>query len=180
MAVIPGLPILARWPDMTHSTKRCAIPNSGPILTALRVRKFCPGCNWRCRLTRMSIADASPNDCQSRDCGCAGTNLHGRLFQVPHLRAADAGGVPCPGYQPPVLLRQHRQLVCIRASARQGSGRIDYHEPNWHLLAPMLEDGAEHDFATSVVLWGDLPSAHADFAPSIVSAIEEMDNRWPA
>ena len=69
--------------------------------------------------------------------------------------------------------------VFARRHAR-AQGRIDYHEPNWHLLAPMLEDGAEHDFAKSVVLWGDLPSAHADFAPSIVSAIEEMDNRWPA
>ena len=68
-------------------------------------------------------------------------------------------------------------FACRHARAQ---GRIDYHEPNWHLLAPMLEDGAEHDFATSVVLWGDLPSAHADFAPSIVSAIEEVDNRWPA
>ena len=68
--------------------------------------------------------------------------------------------------------------VFARRHAR-AQGRIDYHEPNWHLLAPMLEDGAEHDFATSVVLWGDLPSAYVDFVPGIVSAIEEMDNRWP-
>lgn len=69
--------------------------------------------------------------------------------------------------------------VFARRHARD-EGRVAYHEPNWHLLSPMLEDGAEHEFATSMILWGDLPSTYADFAPGIVSAIEEMDNRWPA
>ena len=69
--------------------------------------------------------------------------------------------------------------IFARRHARE-QGRIAYHEPNWHLLAPMLEDGAEYDFATSVTLWGDLPSAHSDFATGIVSAIKEMDDRWPA
>ena len=69
--------------------------------------------------------------------------------------------------------------VFARRHARD-QGRVAYHEPNWHLLSPMLEDGAEHEFATSVILWGDLPSTYADFAPGIISAIEEIDNRWPA
>ena len=70
--------------------------------------------------------------------------------------------------------------MCLHAVTPGDEGRVAYHEPNWHLLSPMLEDGAEHEFATSVILWGDLPSTYADFAPGIVSAIEEMDNRWPA
>ena len=61
-----------------------------------------------------------------------------------------------------------------------GQGRITYHEPNWHLLAPMLEKGAEYDFASSVTLWGALPSTYTKFATGIVTAIQEMDNRWPA
>ena len=68
--------------------------------------------------------------------------------------------------------------VFARRHAR-GQGRIDYHEPNWHLLAPMLEDGAEQDFATSATLWGNLPSTYTDFAAGIVTAIQEMDTRWP-
>jgi len=68
--------------------------------------------------------------------------------------------------------------VFARRHAR-GQGRIDYHEPNWHLLAPMLEDGAEQDFATSATLWGALPSTYTDFAAGIVTAIQEMDTRWP-
>lgn len=68
--------------------------------------------------------------------------------------------------------------VFARRHARQ-QGRIQYHEPNWHLLAPMLEDGAEHEFATSTILWGDLPSTYGDFATDILSAIQEMDKKWP-
>ena len=64
--------------------------------------------------------------------------------------------------------------VFARRHAR-AQGRLDYHGTNWHLLAAMLEDGAEHDFETSAVLWGDLPSAHADFAPGCVRGIEALD-----
>ena len=57
---------------------------------------------------------------------------------------------------------------------------IPYHEPNWDLLAPMLEVGREAEFAASPLLWGDLPQKYADFADGIVNSIEEMDKTWPA
>ena len=87
--------------------------------------------------------------------------------------------VPFSGHQPATLLCQYCQLVCVCAHDDAGAGAHDYHEPNWHLLAPMLEDGAEQDFATSATLWGNLPSTYTDFAAGIVTAIQEMDTRWP-
>ena len=56
---------------------------------------------------------------------------------------------------------------------------IPYHEPNWHLLEPMLEAGREMLFARSTLLWGDLPDRFPDFAAAIVSSIEEIDQKWP-
>lgn len=56
---------------------------------------------------------------------------------------------------------------------------IPYHEPNWHLLAPMLAPGAEMQFATSSLLWGDLSTMYPEFAGDIVQSIQEMDQKWP-
>ena len=61
----------------------------------------------------------------------------------------------------------------------QGQGRIAYHEPNGHLLKPLLADGAQLDFARSSLLWADLPETYGDFASQIVTAIQEMDKTWP-
>jgi len=69
--------------------------------------------------------------------------------------------------------------IYARRSAHQQTG-IPYHEPNWHLLAPMLEPGCEADFAASSLLWGDLPDRYPGFVNGIVTSIEEMDRTWPA
>ena len=65
-----------------------------------------------------------------------------------------------------------------RSAAQQIS--IPYHEPNWPLLAPMLEPGCEANFAASSLLWGDLPDRYPGFVDGIVNSIEEMDRTWPA
>jgi len=69
--------------------------------------------------------------------------------------------------------------VYARRSAENKTD-IPYHEPNWHLLEPMLQVGQEGDFATSSLLWGDLPHRYPAFADGIVNSIEEMDKTWPA
>lgn len=69
--------------------------------------------------------------------------------------------------------------VYARRSAESKTS-IPYHEPNWHLLEPMLQAGREVDFATSSLLWGDLPDRYPGFGDSIVNSIEEMDKTWPA
>ena len=60
-----------------------------------------------------------------------------------------------------------------------GQVAVPYHEPNWHLLAPMLEAGHEMVFAGSSLLWGDLPDRFPDFAAAIVTSIQEIDQKWP-
>ncbi|MGC6453429.1 MAG: mannitol dehydrogenase family protein [Candidatus Puniceispirillaceae bacterium] len=65
-----------------------------------------------------------------------------------------------------------------RAASRQTA--IPYHEPNWHLLEPMLAAGQEAVFAASQLLWGDLPARFPGFAGAIVDSIQEVDQRWPA
>ena len=69
--------------------------------------------------------------------------------------------------------------VYARRSAQNGTA-IPYHEPNWHLLEPLLQPGCERDFATSPLLWGELPDQYPVFADGITQSIEEMDKRWPA
>jgi len=69
--------------------------------------------------------------------------------------------------------------VYARRSAAQQTS-IPYHEPNWPLLAPMLEPGCEANFAASSLLWGDLPDRYPGFVDGIVNSIEEMDRTWPA
>lgn len=69
--------------------------------------------------------------------------------------------------------------VYARRSAEQRTS-IPYHEPNWHLLAPMLEPGCEADFAAAPLLWGDLPDRYPGFVEGILNSIEEMDKTWPA
>ena len=62
----------------------------------------------------------------------------------------------------------------------QGAMHIEYHEPNWDKLRPLLAHGREIDFAQSEALWGQLPNSYKDFAPGIVAAIKEMEDAWPA
>ena len=69
--------------------------------------------------------------------------------------------------------------VYARRSAKQQTS-IPYHEPNWHLLAPMLQPGCEADFAAALLLWGNLPDRYPGFVDGIVNSIEEMDKTWPA
>ena len=65
---------------------------------------------------------------------------------------------------------------------RIASGQIgaNYIEPNWPILAPMLEKGSEEQFATSALLWGDLPVHYPQFKEAIINAIRETDLKWLA
>ena len=57
---------------------------------------------------------------------------------------------------------------------------IPYIDPYWENLEPFLTPGREADFAQIQQLWADLPSTYQDFVPGIVSAIERMEEKWPA
>ncbi len=65
---------------------------------------------------------------------------------------------------------------------RIASGKIGsrYIEPNWPILAPMLAKGSEEEFATSTLLWGDLPVHYPQFKEAIINAIRETELKWLA
>ena len=96
------------------------------------------------------------------------------IFVRPTLEGCLTGGIT-PRYS--YLSIASWYVYARRHASKQVA--IPYHEPNWHLLEPMLESGREMAFASSTLLWGDLPERFPDFAAAIVSSIEEIDQKWP-
>ena len=68
-------------------------------------------------------------------------------------------------------------IFARRADA--GEVAVPYIEPCADELRPLLEPGAEPDFAASRALWGELPATYSEFVPGVLSAIEGMDRKWP-
>lgn len=56
---------------------------------------------------------------------------------------------------------------------------MDYYEPSWDALVPLLEEGHVQDFTTSIVLWSDLPERFPQFSKVLTATITEMENSWP-
>ncbi|GLQ34234.1 D-arabinitol 4-dehydrogenase [Amylibacter marinus] len=56
---------------------------------------------------------------------------------------------------------------------------IRYKEPFIDQLSPLLEDGAFKRFATTPLLWGDLPRNHPEFISILEEQIEEVEKTWP-
>ncbi len=63
---------------------------------------------------------------------------------------------------------------------KNGDCDIAYHEPYWDILSPMLEPGNENMVASDTNIWGDLPHRFEKFIPSIIDAIQRMDQKWQA
>ncbi len=63
---------------------------------------------------------------------------------------------------------------------KNGQIHVPYHEPFWDKLAPMLENGREQVLASDPQIWGDLPKRFDAFVPTLVTAIREMEEKWPA
>ena len=61
----------------------------------------------------------------------------------------------------------------------QGNMPIEYIEPNWDKLKPMLEPGGENLMVSSTDLWSDLPDRFNEFKPALLAAIQETETRWP-
>ena len=62
----------------------------------------------------------------------------------------------------------------------RGKTDIQYHDSYWTSLKPLLDQGQEAAFARAARLWANLPSEFSQFVPGIVSAINEVENEWPA
>ena len=61
-----------------------------------------------------------------------------------------------------------------------GQMPIPYHDPYWDDFKPLLAKGCEADFAGNLQLWADLPRSYEEFVPGIISAIDNMEQAWPA
>jgi len=60
----------------------------------------------------------------------------------------------------------------------QGNMPIEYIEPNWDKMRPMLEPGGENLMVESIDLWSDLPDRFTEFKPALLAAIQETETRW--
>ena len=60
-----------------------------------------------------------------------------------------------------------------------GDMPVHYHEPYWHQLKPLLGKGQEEAFAHTQQLWANVPEDYPQFVSELVSAIEEMELKWP-
>lgn len=61
----------------------------------------------------------------------------------------------------------------------KGQLAIDYIEPYWAALEPMLAEGAEKVFASCESLWSDLPTRYPQFVPGLLAAIARVEERFP-
>jgi D-arabinitol 4-dehydrogenase len=60
-----------------------------------------------------------------------------------------------------------------------GQMPVHYNEPYWDQLSPLLAKGQEETFSQTKQLWGDVPENHPEFVSGLVSAIEEVESKWP-
>lgn len=60
-----------------------------------------------------------------------------------------------------------------------GKLNLNYVEPGWKLLEPMLSEERRTEFATSELLWADLPVRFPEFSPALIAEIMEMEKSWP-
>jgi hypothetical protein len=63
--------------------------------------------------------------------------------------------------------------------SRQEALPIAYGEPYWDNLRELLQEGQVDRFAHSASLWGALPQDHPEFMPALITAITEMEKKWP-
>ena len=60
-----------------------------------------------------------------------------------------------------------------------GQTHIDYNEPYWAQLEPLLVQGGEKGFARTEALWSDLPDTYPNFVTDLTAAIARMEEKWP-
>ena len=70
--------------------------------------------------------------------------------------------------------------IIYARKSHNGECTIPYHEPYWDVLAPQIEPGREEQIASDPQIWGDLPQRFECFVPSLVAAIQRMDQKWQA
>ena len=97
-----------------------------------------------------------------------------RLYILPTLVACFQNGrVPRHG------LKSVASWYVFARRYADGMMRVEYHDPNWNLLKPLLAAECEIEFAKTKKLWGHLPQTFPDFVSGLVAAIKEVEDEWP-
>jgi len=55
---------------------------------------------------------------------------------------------------------------------------INYVDPEWNMLTPLLNKGDEEGFASSSFLWGDVPKKYPDFVNTLVEEMQLMGETY--
>lgn len=83
------------------------------------------------------------------------------------------------GNMPTYAIRSIASWYCFTRAFKDGRATIDYLEPNWASLLPLIKPGNVQGFSTSTALWSDLPKRFPEFAKVLSETITEMEKPWP-
>lgn len=96
------------------------------------------------------------------------------IFILPTIRGClEAGTIPR------FALRSAASWYVFCRRIADGSLKLNYNEPSWDILLPLLAEGNVDRFARSTMLWADVPEKFEGFAPALIHEIEEMEKSWP-
>ena len=105
---------------------------------------------------------------------CADGFLKFPIFIRPTLLGCLAQGIlPCAG------IRSIASWFVFCKHIEAGKLPIKYSEPYWEDMHFLLQADQLEVFASSVLLWGNIPSEYPEFTPALMAAIREMDIKWP-
>jgi len=105
---------------------------------------------------------------------CADGYLKFPIFICPTL-----AGCLKQGILPRAGLRAIASWYVFCKHIESGALPIAYGEPYWDNLRELLQEDQVDRFAQSVSLWGALPQDHPEFTPALITAITEMEKKWP-
>ncbi|GHA53087.1 D-arabinitol 4-dehydrogenase [Amylibacter ulvae] len=105
---------------------------------------------------------------------CADGFLKFPIFILPTLRGCLKQGVfPKHG------VRAIASWYVFAKHIDAGHMNIQYAEPNWDRLQPMLSDAGLDAFINATELWDNLPNDYPEFSTQLSAAIKEMELTWP-
>jgi len=104
---------------------------------------------------------------------CADGFLKFPIFVAPTLRGSLA-----QGHMPHYALKSIASWYIFCRLHADGKLHIQYDEPNWDKLAPLIAKGALDAFTGSDLLWGDIPEIYPEFANDLKNTIHEMEQIW--
>ena len=96
-----------------------------------------------------------------------------QIFVRPTLEATlESGRLPKYG------IDSIASWYCFGRRVLSGSTQLNYMEPNWSFLEPLLSPDSMEDFCHSSILWSDLPVRFPEFSESLFERTKEVCVSW--